>query len=134
MESSNLNIKSYLLNNKGNILAVFNVIFALLKEQWKVYTDKKAVEAIKVCNEVMQRAYLDNLPKWISFRGLNLIHYKYLHTKNAIATRSQPRPTSLGLCDGNYTVSIQYRLPYRHTLYRILQEGEVLKKWDIHHY
>lgn len=85
-ESANLNIKSYLLNGRSDIYALALTVKELLTEQQRTFKEARAAEAIRTKFRYLSRRYHGSLPLKISYKGLELINYEYLHAKAALPT------------------------------------------------
>ena len=87
-----------------------------------------ATQGIRTRQNYLNRTYFGNLLLQISYRGLKLINFEYLRIKATI-------PTTLRLLSkafspysgGNYTVSLQYGIPYRHIIHGLLSKGKSLQ-------
>jgi len=100
-ESSNFNIKSYLLTSQSSIYGLVKSIKALVKRQLKLILKAEAFEGIKTKEHYLTRTYLGKLAMKITFRALELINEEYKIAKAAFPTLTcAAKP--LKPCNGNY--------------------------------
>ena len=63
---------------------------------------------------------------------LELINNKYLQVEQYQPTKRQPNPPTLPPYDKEYSVPLQYKLPYRHTISQRIKSKKVLKLSYVH--
>ena len=130
-KSSNLNVKSYLLNGKSDVYRLVTALSEMYTQQQKSYTKRLAFKGTRTRQEYLNRAYLGNLPLRVSYKYLELINHQYRHAKAAIPTNAR-QATELNPYGSNCTTSLQFGVPYRHSIYTILKDNGSLKLGDVH--
>jgi hypothetical protein len=128
-EASNFNIKSYLLNAKATSYRLFQAVDALVKRQLKVYKETLAREAVRTKFEYLNRPFLFDLARKVSYRALDLINEEY-----KIAQASQPAPNRevrpLKPCY-ECTAPLQFGIPCRHKILSLMLEKRTPQLWDL---
>ena len=115
-ESTNLNVKSYLINGRASTFRLLEAIKALALRQIKKWEDKRADEGVRTCLDYVGRDYLGSLPMRVSHKALELINREYRYAKAAFATRSRPAKP-LNPCEGVCSISLQYGIPCRYSIF-----------------
>ena len=104
-ESLNLNVKSYLLNGKSDVLRLIDSLIEMCQEQYRTFEEAMAREGTRMRQTYLNRIYLGSLPLKVSYKGLDLINREYRYAKAAIPN-SKRDPMLLSACDSDCTVSL----------------------------
>lgn len=135
VESSNFNIKSYLLNGRGNFLTVYKALCEMVKHQYKLYNEKVASEQVKIATRYLTWSWMGELPRNILFYALARVENEHAAALKAIPAPSRPRASmrDIGECKNTTcTERIQWGLPCRHEIAQKILAGEDLHLRDVH--
>lgn len=133
-ESSNMSIKSFLINGRHDIHSLIKCVYEMTREQRKILRDKEASDASRVRYLYLGRAYLGNISTKISGKALDLINEEHRHVIAAIPKDGRPPQRPLGPCDDDCTVSTQLGIPCRHVIFDYAEKLQPLNLEDIHHH
>lgn len=133
-ESTNLAIKSHLINGRGDLAGLVRAIKRMVKEQLSIFTTKLTNNETRVRHEFLEKEYLGELPRNISLKGLLLIQDEYRHYEGSIPKDNRPSKRPLGDCGEGCTVSLQLGVPCRHIIADRISKKETLSLNDVHHH
>ncbi|KAK4077247.1 hypothetical protein Purlil1_12430 [Purpureocillium lilacinum] len=133
-EASNNNVKSYLLNGMSNLYSLVEAIEAMLSDQERDFVDACAQDEVLTSGMYSGSGseYLGELRTVMSEPGLKLVTKEHRRALRSIPSRSRPCPEPIGDCNEACSVSWQLGIPCSHTIYKKLEVGTPLAKWDVH--
>jgi hypothetical protein len=136
-ESSNFNIKSYLVSGKADWVRLTKALQEMCENQARNYRQTVAKHESSVKINYLHRPYLGDLPQAVSHRALDLINQEKRHAekwllelREAEKRRQVPLPAA-PVCNTDCSVWLQYRLPCRHTIFAKLKDNTPLTLQDL---
>jgi len=135
-ESTNYNIKSYLISGRNNLFRLFSAIQTMCANRLTKYNQALAKERITRQTQYLGQEYLGHLPTEISAKGLALIAHEKRRAMKAVPGPGRRNATfaALGRCEGVCSIGTQYGLPCRHIIARKILTGESLTLADVDPY
>ena len=133
-EASNNNVKSYLLNGTSHLYGLVEAIEDMLRDQEQDFADNCSQDEVLMARTYSGPGseYLGELRMVVSQPGLDLIAKEHRRALTSVPSKSCPWPEPIGDCQESCTVSWQLGIPCRHTIFKKLETGATLTKWDIH--
>ena len=98
-------------------------------EQHQTFHEKVAKHQLNQKQEYLARPYIGKLPLLINYVTLRLIRNEHLHMEKHI---KKGNSTSLKPYNKEYSVTPQFGLPYRHTIFERVATKKALKLTHIH--
>jgi len=135
-ESTNYNIKSYLISGRNNLFRLFTSIQELCIDRLAKYNETLAKELTSTLMIYLGQEYLGHLPTQISRKALDLIAREKRQAMKAVPTPNRRNVTMavLGACEGICSIHRQYGLPCKHVIARRIMAGEALTLEDVDSY
>ncbi|KAF5119705.1 PKS-NRPS hybrid synthetase [Metarhizium anisopliae] len=133
-ESSNNNVKSYLLNGMSHLYRLVEAMQDMIHDQERVFRDACGQDDVLTAPQYLGSIgnYLGELRTTMSSKGLGLVNKQYRIACKFLPTGKNPFPESIGPCDDNCTVSIELGIPCYHTVYAKLDSATTFTKWEVH--
>lgn len=129
-ESSNFNIKSYLVTAKTSIFGLVKALIEMVRNQKRAYEEMATQQATRLRREYINKWWIGNVPLTVSYWAVDQIARQYRKALAAMPSARQPFPPPLSPCENIF--SNQYGLPCSHTIFRKLEKEESLDQWDVH--
>lgn len=133
-ESSNYNLKSYLITGRNNLFRLYNALDQMTQNRYIGYKERLAMERTKIQLTYLGQEYLGQLPTAISWWSLRAIANQHARAMKAIPSPSRPNATlaALGDCTPDKcTVRQQFGLPCAHLIAQKKLAGESLVLGDV---
>jgi len=138
-ESSNLNIKSYLLNGLSDAFGLVEAFLEMATEQLMTLKQTLARQGNRSQRYFLTRRYLGSLPLKVSYKALELVNMEYRFAKAAFPGKNR-KARPLPPCNlKNCTASQQFGIPCRHAIFDILKKmvsdpkgNHRIRLWDLH--
>jgi hypothetical protein len=133
-EASNNNIKSYLLNGMSHLYRLVEAMQDMIHDQERDFKDACAQDEVLTAREYLGSIgdYLGELQTIISSKGLRLVNMQYRIARKFMPTGKNPRPSPMGNCGDDCTVSIELGIPCYHKVYAKLASATPFTKWEMH--
>ncbi|KAK2005249.1 hypothetical protein LZ32DRAFT_546460 [Colletotrichum eremochloae] len=133
-ESSNNNIKSYLLNGLSHLYRLIDVMQEMIGDQELRFRQACAQDEVLTGREYIgsRFEYLGELRTMLSSKCLMLIGKQYRLARKAMPSGKRPFPAPLGVCGLDCTVSVQLGIPCYHKIYSKILDSATFSKWEVH--
>jgi hypothetical protein len=133
-EASNNNVQSYLLKGMSHLYLLFEAFEAMLNDQERDFIDACSQDEVLTSrtHSGPGSEYLGELRMVMSEPGLKLVAKEHRRALRSTRSTSRPWPETVGDCNEDCSVSLQLGIPFYHTIYRKLEAGTPLTKWDVH--
>lgn len=131
-ETAHKEIKSEIINGNSTIEQLELTVQRMVNRTRKRFEDESAKQRSAVAFEFLNKTWLGDIPKQVSYNALSLIRRRYQMALPVVPTPARPFPPTLRLCTGRHR--IQYGLPCSHEIRNALEEQKVLRKEDCHRY
>lgn len=133
-EASNNNVQSYLLKGMSHLYSLFEAFEAMLNDQERDFIDACSQDEVLTSrtHSGPGSKYLGELRTVMSEPGLKLVAKEHRRALRSTPSKSRPWPETVGDCNEDCSVSLQLGIPCYHTIYRKLEAGTPLTKWDVH--
>ncbi|EAQ84764.1 predicted protein [Chaetomium globosum CBS 148.51] len=131
-ETAHKEIKSEIINGNSKIEQLELTVQRMVNRTKKRFEDESAKQRSAVAFEFLNKTWLGDIPKQVSYNAHSLIRKRYQMALPAVPTPARPFPPTLRLCTGRHR--IQYGLPCSHEIRNALEEQKVLRKEDCHRY
>ncbi|KAK1994026.1 hypothetical protein LX36DRAFT_693377 [Colletotrichum falcatum] len=123
-ESSNNNIKSYLLNGLSHLYRLVDVMQEMIRDQELRFRQACAEDKVLTGQKYIgtRFEYLGELRTMLSSKCLT----------KAMPSGKRPFPAPLGECGLDCTVSIELGIPCCHKIYSKILDSATFSKWEVH--
>ncbi|KJK84928.1 hypothetical protein H633G_11250 [Metarhizium anisopliae BRIP 53284] len=127
-------LPSYLLNGMSNLYRLVEAMQDMMHDQERDFKDACAQDEVLTAREYLGSVgdYLGELRTITSSKGLGLVNKQYRIARKFMPTGKNPRPSPLGDCSDDCTVSTELGIPCYHKIYAKLASATPFTKWEIH--
>ena len=127
-ETAHKDIKSYLLNGRGDLLTLIETMVQMLTKKERDYEDKYASMEMRQRIQYIGRDWLGVLPTRISYQAVDLLAFQHRLAQKALVGK-----LCLSCCeDDDCSFTQQFALPCAHVIKERIEGNKTLELEDVH--